>query len=65
VGEPVKEGTPRIRCGHPAELRLQALDFWLRKPDYLAGELLTKIEAGQLPETYLPMVEKLLESPRR
>jgi hypothetical protein len=63
-GEPVKQGDPDgsvavIR----AELRLQALDFWLRNPDYLAGELLTKIEAGQLPETYLPTVEELLESP--
>jgi hypothetical protein len=63
-GEPVKQGDPDgsvavIR----AELRLQALDFWLRNPDYLAGELLRKIEAGQLPETYLPTVEELLESP--
>ncbi|WP_159068821.1 hypothetical protein [Nocardiopsis alba] len=26
--------------------RLQALDFWLRNPDYLADELLTQIESG-------------------
>jgi hypothetical protein len=63
-GEPVKQGDPdRSVAVIRGELRLQALDFWLRNPDYLAGELLTKIEAGQLPETYLPTVERLLESP--
>lgn len=64
-GEPVKQGDPEgcvavIR----AELRLQALDFWLRNPDYLAGELLAKVEAGDLPEEeYLRVVEHLLDSP--
>ncbi|WP_213455322.1 hypothetical protein [Rhizomonospora bruguierae] len=46
-----------------AELRLQALDFWLRNPDYLAGELLTKVEGGDLPKHYLRVVEHLLDSP--
>jgi hypothetical protein len=27
------------------QVRLQKLDFWLRNPDYLADELLTKYEA--------------------
>lgn len=64
-GEPVKQGDPEgcvavIR----AELRLQALDFWLRNPDYLAGELLTKVEGGELPEAeYLPVVKDQLDSP--
>lgn len=63
-GEPVKKGDPEecvavIR----AELRLQALDFWLRNPDYLAGELLTMVEAGDLPEKHLGVVEHLLDSP--
>jgi hypothetical protein len=63
-GEPVKaddppEGIAVIR----AELRLQALDFWLRNPDYLAGELLTKAESGDLPGRYLDVVEDLLDSP--
>lgn len=64
-GEPVAQGDPDgcvavIR----AELRLQALDFWLRNPDYLAGELLTMIEAGSLPSAeYLQVVEELLENP--
>lgn len=63
-GDPVSTGDPEecvavIR----AELRLQALDFWLRNPDYLAGELLTKVEGGDLPECYLRVVEHLLDSP--
>jgi hypothetical protein len=64
-GEPVAQGDPDgcvavIR----AELRLQALDFWLRNPDYLAGELLTMVEAGSLPSgEYLQVVEELLENP--
>lgn len=61
-GDPVAQGDPEgcvavIR----AELRLQALDFWLRNPDYLAGELLTMVEAGALVATeYLPVIEGLL-----
>lgn len=60
-GDPVVQGDPDgcvavIR----AELRLQALDFWLRNPDYLAGELLTMVEANGLPaEEYLPVIEEL------
>lgn len=30
-----------------AEKRLQALDFWMRNPDYLAHELLNQIRARQ------------------
>lgn len=61
-GEAVVQGDPEgcvavIR----AELRLQALDFWLRNPDYLAGELLTMVEAGALvADEYLPLIEGLL-----
>lgn len=64
-GEPVAQGDPEgcvavIR----AELRLQALDFWLRNPDYLAGELLTMVEVGVLAnDEYLPVVEGLLNNP--
>lgn len=64
-GDPVAQGDPEgcvavIR----AELRLQALDFWLRNPDYLAGELLSMLEVGDLPaDEYLPVIEDLLESP--
>ncbi len=63
-GEHVKAGDPPegvavIR----AELQLQALDFWLRNPDYLAGELLTKVENDDLPVHYLSVVEDMLDSP--
>lgn len=29
-----------------SQSRLQALDFWMRNPDYLANELLTEFEAS-------------------
>lgn len=46
-----------------SELRLQALDFWLRNPDYLAEELLSKVEAGVIDPSYLTTVEHLLNDP--
>lgn len=63
-GEDVKAGDPPetakvIR----SELRLQALDFWLRNPDYLADELVTKVEAGEQPETFLTVARNLLDGP--
>jgi len=30
-----------------SQMRLQALDFWMRNPDYLADEFLTEYEAGR------------------
>lgn len=63
-GEVVKAGDPAdavkvIR----SELRLQALDFWLRNPDYLADELVTKVEAGKFSESYLDTANHLLDDP--
>lgn len=46
-----------------SELRLQALDFWLRNPDYLADELVTKVEVGELGESYLDTASHLLDDP--
>jgi hypothetical protein len=46
-----------------SELRLQALDFWLRNPDYLADEILNLVETGRLGETYLQVAESLLADP--
>lgn len=46
-----------------SELRLQALDFWLRNPDYLADELLTEVEAGRLDASYIDVASALLEEP--
>ncbi|MFY0406520.1 hypothetical protein [Solicola sp. PLA-1-18] len=46
-----------------SERRLQALDFWLRNPDYLADELVTAVEAGMLDAGYLAVAEGLLTDP--
>lgn len=61
-GDPVSDTDPDgfvqvIR----SELRLQALDFWLRNPDYLADQLLDKMESDELDAvSYLPLVHELL-----
>lgn len=64
------------RCGDPitdadpdgfvkvirSELRLQALDFWLRNPDYLADQVISKVAAGELAAgKYLPLAQDLLD----
>jgi hypothetical protein len=63
-GEDTKEGDPPgtarvIR----AELKVQALDFWLRNPDYLADEIVTKVGVGELPKTFLDVARNLLDDP--
>lgn len=60
--EPLPEQAP---AGSVAVLRtqvlLQKLDFWLRNPDYLANELLTRYEAGGDPAD-LDLAEQILDS---
>jgi hypothetical protein len=46
-----------------SELRLQAMDFWLRNPDYLADELVTNVENGAISESYLGVARSLLDDP--
>lgn len=46
-----------------SELRLQATDFWLRNPDYLADELITMVQSGEIDEQYLTVARTLLEDP--
>lgn len=46
-----------------SELRLQALDFWLRNPDYLADELVTEVQAGRLDTSHLAVASSLLTHP--
>lgn len=46
-----------------SELRLQATDFWLRNPDYVADELITLVGSGDLDESYLAVAQKLLSDP--
>lgn len=40
------EWGPDVVCVLHSQSRLQALDFWMRNPDYLANELLTEFEAS-------------------
>lgn len=46
-----------------AEKRLQALDFWLRNPDYLADELVNRVEIGKLDTSYIQVAERMLLDP--
>lgn len=43
-----------------SEKRLQALDFWLRNPDYLADEILNLIEADKLESSWNFLASELL-----
>lgn len=61
AGEPVKSTAPQGTClvVH-AEKRLQALDFWMRNPDYLASEILNQYEKNLSKKTLLKMAEKVM-----
>src|SRR6476469_3040194 len=61
-GAPTVDGDPpgtvkSIR----SELRLQAMDFWLRNPDYLADELVSMVEAGTVDPSHLITARSLLD----
>lgn len=43
-----------------SEKRLQALDFWLRNPDYLADEILNLVEASELESSWTTVASELL-----
>ncbi len=45
-----------------SEKRLQALDFWLRNPDYLADEMLNLIDDGTMADSYVQTAQTLLAS---
>lgn len=62
IGEPVKKGAPDGTCRviH-AEKKLQALDFWMRNPDYLAWEALNQYEADPLQADLLPIAQAVME----
>ncbi|GAA4442597.1 hypothetical protein [Phytohabitans houttuyneae] len=63
-GEPVVDGDPpEVVKVVRSELKLQAMDFWLRNPDYLADELVTMVERGQLADSYLDTAWSLLTDP--
>lgn len=44
-----------------AQSRLQALDFWMRNPDYLANELLNEFEATGDPNS-IKLAQQILDS---
>ena len=65
-----KAGTPVAPGGgdHPAnavaviesEMKLQALHFWMRNPDYLAYEILDGVEQETLDEEWVEKADRLL-----
>jgi len=59
--EPVGGGDPPEMVGViRAEKRLQALDFWLRNPDYLADEILNLVQAEMLNGAWIETARDLL-----
>ncbi|WP_182263103.1 hypothetical protein [Rhodococcus sp. UFZ-B548] len=46
-----------------SEKRLQALNFWLVNPDYLADEVITAVDKDALDVSYLAIAEGLLNDP--
>ena len=62
AGEPVNKNAPDGACRvvH-AEKRLQALDFWMRNPDYLASEILNQYEADPSKNELLKTAQKVME----
>lgn len=64
TGEEATEGDPPTAVkAVRSELRLQAMDFWMRNPDYLADEIISQVEAEVLPDSDLQIARSLLEDP--
>lgn len=61
--KPTDSDPPGMASVVRSELRLQATDFWLRNPDYLADELITLVESGAVDESYLSVAQGLLDDP--
>lgn len=61
AGEPVTKTAPDGTCAViSAEKKLQALDFWMRNPDYLASEILNQYEADPSKKHLLQLAEKVM-----
>lgn len=64
-GEPPAPGSHAAAVGAvaviTAEKKLQALHFWMRNPDYLAYEILSRVEAGDLDDGWVGRAEELLD----
>lgn len=64
TGEVVADGDPPAAVkAVRSELRLQAMDFWMRNPDYLADELISGVESGTLAAGMLDVARSLLDDP--
>jgi len=64
TGEGVADGDPPVAVkAVRSELRLQAMDFWMRNPDYLADELISAVESGALADGFLGIARSLLDDP--
>jgi hypothetical protein len=64
TGEAVADGDPPAAVkAVRSELRLQAMDFWMRNPDYLADELISAVESGALATGLLDIARSLLDDP--
>lgn len=64
TGESIAAGDPPAATkAVRSEMRLQAMDFWMRNPDYLADELISAVESGSLTAGYLDVARSLLDDP--
>lgn len=64
TGVPVADGDPSAAVkAVRSELRLQAMDFWMRNPDYLADELISAVQSGALADGMLDIARSLLDDP--
>lgn len=63
-GDSAVDGDPDLAVkAVRSELRLQAMDFWMRNPDYLADELITQVENETIADSYLETARALLDNP--
>jgi hypothetical protein len=63
-GDPVHgEGPAEAVTVIRSELRLQAMDFWMRNPDYLADQLVEMVENGKIEDSFLNTARALLDDP--
>lgn len=65
AGSPPADGSHASEAGAVAvvasEMKIHALDFWMRNSDYLAHEILVLVENGELDMRLIDQAEKLLE----
>lgn len=64
-GESPAAGSPAATAGAVAVIRaekkFQALHFWMRNPDYLAYEVLCRVETGDFDDSWIGRAKELLD----